>query len=120
MDPFDHGGGSFVLVDQCSNTKWTGLTTIDPVRGDELKQKWASDEWRSRKQPEDQQDLALSWRSKLGVLPRWPGFIRISTDVVVTADLPVNEYGPDGRQGVLLCGALDDRLDLRSSDPEPQ
>ena len=48
------------------------------------------------------------------------GFIRISADLVVTSDIPVNEYGPDGRQGVLLRGALDNRLDLCSGDPDPE
>jgi hypothetical protein len=40
------------------------------------------------------------------------------TDIALTSDFPVKEYGPDGTYGTHLRGALDDRLDLRSGDPE--
>ena len=57
---------------------------------------------------------------QLGVLGRWSPFIRIIADVALTSDLTVKEDGPDGPEGMPLRGALDDRLDLRSRDPEPE
>ena len=55
---------------------------------------------------------------QLGVLAWWSLFIRMITDIALTSDFPVKEYGPDGPYGTHLRGALDDRLDLRSGDPE--
>jgi len=47
-------------------------------------------------------------------------FIRIIAGAALTSDFPVQEYGPDGPEGMPLRGALDDRLDFRSGDPEPE
>ena len=56
----------------------------------------------------------------LGVFAWWMAFIRMIADVALTSDFPVKEHGPDGPYGTQLRGALDDRLDLRSGDPEPE
>src|SRR4029450_8357771 len=58
----------------------------------------------------------LAWWSPFSRIP----FIRIIADVALTSDIPVKEYGPDGPYGTQLCGPLDDRLDLRSGDPEAE
>jgi hypothetical protein len=41
-------------------------------------------------------------------------------DVALTSDIPVNEYRPDGPEGSPHREALDDRLDLRSGELEPE
>ena len=58
--------------------------------------------------------------TQLGVLVWWSPFIRIIANVALTSDIPVKEHGPDGPYGTQLRGALDDRLDLSSGDPEPE
>jgi hypothetical protein len=57
---------------------------------------------------------------QLGVHAWWSLFIRITADVALTSEIPVNEHGPDGPEGLPHRGALDDRLDCRSGDPEPE
>jgi hypothetical protein len=46
-------------------------------------------------------------------------FILIIADVALASDIPVKEHGPNGPYSTQLRGALDDRLELRSGDPEP-
>ena len=44
--------------------------------------------------------FGYGWQSasakQLGVLARWSPFIRITADVALTSEIPVNEHGPDG------------------------
>ena len=53
---------------------------------------------------------------QLGVLAWWSPFILIIADVALTSGIPVNEYRPDGPEGMPLRGTHDDRLGLRSGD----
>src|SRR6185312_504082 len=71
-----------------------------------------------------EQSAAIRASEQLGVLAWWSHllripFIRSIDDLALTSDIPVNEHGPDGHQGMPHRGALDDRLDCRSGDPEP-
>jgi hypothetical protein len=67
--------------------------------------------------PEPVEQLGvLAWRSPFIRIP----FVRIVADVALTSDIPVNEHGPDGLQGMPHRGALDDRLDFRSGDLAPE
>ena len=66
----------------------------------------------------------VTWRSatakQLGVLAWWSPSIRIIAGVALTSNIPVNEYRPDGPEGMPHRGALDDRLDFCPGDPEPE
>ena len=57
---------------------------------------------------------------QLDALVWWSPFIRTDAHVALTSDIPVNEYGPDGPEGMAHRRALDHRLDFRSGDPEPE
>jgi len=52
--------------------------------------------------------------------PNRRAFPGISADGVVALDLPMDEHGPEGSKGTFHARALDDRLDLRSGEPESQ
>jgi hypothetical protein len=64
--------------------------------------------------------LSAQVPQKLGARQRSLVVTRISADGLVSWDLPANEHGPEGVQGALRRRALDDRLDLRACDPEPE
>ena len=53
----------------------------------------------------------LAWRS---------AFIRIGGDIALIANVPVDDDGPDGPEGMFQAGTFDERLDFRSGDPKPE